>query len=283
MGFFDKLEGIVKEVNNAINSPQTNNRSNQGSNTTANYFPQELEKLISIVLVDGHITDQEKQVLYKKAMALGVDIDELEIVLNARMAESCNTITSQSKKSTASSPASNKCLGCGAPIDPLKLKCPDCGQEYTSLAIQRLLDKLDEVDIEYRRACKDYQDKKANAKSFLERISLSSPDETSVWERKGQIIQSFKLPATKIDTLEFLSAAVPCIKKEKVTQSFFKRMHSIDEEEYDEEMYESEYDYLSPIWKRKCEQVILKAKVMAKNDPEYLNEVMEIVKPIGIR
>ena len=50
MGFLDKLESIVKEVNNTINSPQTNNASNQNSDTTENYFSPELEKLISIVL-----------------------------------------------------------------------------------------------------------------------------------------------------------------------------------------------------------------------------------------
>ena len=38
MGFLDKLESIVKEVNNTINSPQTNNASNQNSDTTENYF-----------------------------------------------------------------------------------------------------------------------------------------------------------------------------------------------------------------------------------------------------
>ena len=48
MGFLDKLESIVKEVNNTINSPQTNNASNQNSDTTDNYFSPELEKLISI-------------------------------------------------------------------------------------------------------------------------------------------------------------------------------------------------------------------------------------------
>ena len=284
MGFLDKLESIVKEVNNTINSPQTNNASNQNSDTTENYFSPELEKLISIVLTDGNVTDQEKQVLYKKAIALGVDIDELEIVLNARMAESGKAITPQSKKRATSSSASKKCSGCGAPLDPSKLKCPDCGQEYTSAATQELLDKLDEVDVEYRNACKEYEDKKANTKGFWASLSLEGPSEIDdVWERKEQIIQTFKIPVTKIDTLEFLSTAVHCVKVEELPQGFFKKFRGKDEDELRRERYENEYNYLSPVWKTKCEQVIARAKVMAQNDPNFLTEILEMVNPIGIK
>ena len=284
MGFLDKLESIVKEVNNAVNSPQTNHASNQNSDTTDNYFSPELEKLISIVLADGNVTDQEKQVLYKKANALGIDIDELEIVLNARMAESGKTIAPKKQKSATSSSASKKCSGCGAPLDPSKLKCPDCGQEYTSAATQELLDKLDEVDVEYRNARKEFEEKKANTKGLWASLSLSGPDELEdVWERKEQIIQTFKIPVTKIDTLEFLSTAVPCVKEEEIPQGLFKRFRGKDEEEIELERYDNEYNYLSPVWKKKCEQVIAKAKVMSQNDPNFLNEILEMVKPIGIR
>jgi tellurite resistance protein len=48
-------------------------------------YSQELEKLISIAVMDGEITTQEKQVLLKKAISLGVDPDEFEIVLAARL------------------------------------------------------------------------------------------------------------------------------------------------------------------------------------------------------
>ena len=284
MGFLDKLESIVKEVNNAVNSPQTNNVPTQNRETTGNYFSPELEKLISIVLADGNVTDQEKQVLYKKAIALGVDIDELEIVLNARMAESGKAITPQSNKRANSSSASKKCSGCGAPLDPSKLKCPDCGQEYTSAATQELLDKLDEVDVEYRNACKEFEDKKANTKGFWASLSLESPSEIEdVWERKEQIIQTFKIPVTKIDTVEFLSTAMHFVKVEEVPKGFFKNIRGKDEDELRRERYENEYNYLSPVWKTKCEQVIARAKVMAQNDPNFLTEILEMVKPIGIK
>ena len=48
-------------------------------------YNEELEQLIEIALTDGVLTDKKKEVIFKKAQALGVDIDELEIVLDARV------------------------------------------------------------------------------------------------------------------------------------------------------------------------------------------------------
>jgi len=46
---------------------------------------EELEKLIELTLADGQLTDKERTVLYRKAMELGVDQDEFEIVLDAKL------------------------------------------------------------------------------------------------------------------------------------------------------------------------------------------------------
>ncbi len=48
-------------------------------------YNEELEQLIEIALTDGTLTDKKKDVIFKKAQALGVDIDELEMVLEARV------------------------------------------------------------------------------------------------------------------------------------------------------------------------------------------------------
>ena len=39
----------------------------------------ELENLINIALIDNIFTDKEKEILYKKAKKLGVDMDEFEM------------------------------------------------------------------------------------------------------------------------------------------------------------------------------------------------------------
>ncbi|MBO5956569.1 MAG: hypothetical protein J6Q39_03355 [Bacteroidales bacterium] len=44
-----------------------------------------LEKLMDAALADGVLTEKEKQILFRKAETLGVDLDEFEMVLDARL------------------------------------------------------------------------------------------------------------------------------------------------------------------------------------------------------
>ena len=63
-------------------------------------FSKELEDLINYSLSDGEIDKKEKQVIYKKAIEEGVDIDELEIYLKSK-------IYGQTKKDSKSTPKNN--------------------------------------------------------------------------------------------------------------------------------------------------------------------------------
>lgn len=49
------------------------------------YFNPEMEKLIGMALEDGNVSPQELNVLRNKAIALGIDPDEMEMVLNSRL------------------------------------------------------------------------------------------------------------------------------------------------------------------------------------------------------
>ena len=48
-------------------------------------YDSQLEKLIDLALMDGVLTDKERQILIKKATQLGIDPDEFEMVLDARL------------------------------------------------------------------------------------------------------------------------------------------------------------------------------------------------------
>ena len=48
-------------------------------------YNEELEQLIEIALTDGVLTEKKKEVIFKKAQALGIDLDELEMDLDARV------------------------------------------------------------------------------------------------------------------------------------------------------------------------------------------------------
>ena len=69
-------------------------------------YSQKLENLIEIALVNGVLSEKEKQVLFKNAEAEGIDLDEFEIVLDARLYQRNNAKTKNSEteaeKKTAS-------------------------------------------------------------------------------------------------------------------------------------------------------------------------------------
>ena len=77
---------------------------------------RELEKLVDYGLIDGYISDKEKQVLFKKAHTQGFDIDELELILEGRL----NEINKSSR------PKVNKCPNCGETLSGISKVCPSC-------------------------------------------------------------------------------------------------------------------------------------------------------------
>ncbi len=83
---------------------------------------KDLEKLIDLALADGVLTDKEKQVLNKKAQELGVDQDEFEMVLEARL-------HLRQKEGTSSKQKDNviKCPSCNDIVPGLSKVCPSCG------------------------------------------------------------------------------------------------------------------------------------------------------------
>lgn len=85
----------------------------------------EIEKLIEIALADGQITEKERNVILKKATELGVDADEVEMVINAKKhLKEKDTFGSQIK-----------CPSCGKRISGLAKTC-SCGYVFNTGSIQ---------------------------------------------------------------------------------------------------------------------------------------------------
>ena len=57
------------------------------SSTSKQIYNEQIENLIEMALADGELTEKEKQVLFKKAEAQGIDLDEFEMVLDAKLFE----------------------------------------------------------------------------------------------------------------------------------------------------------------------------------------------------
>ena len=94
-------------------------------------YSERIEALIHAALVDGELTDKERQVLMKKATEEGIDQDEFEMVLNARLFE----IQQAQKTVSQSEWGKNKvrtCPNCGATISDNFLTCPECGFTFVN-------------------------------------------------------------------------------------------------------------------------------------------------------
>lgn len=175
-------------------------------------YDEKIEALISAALADGVLTEKEKQILFKKAQAQGVDLDEFEMVLDARLVEL------EKEKAEKSAPKSTKygdvrkCPVCGALVPALAVSCPECGYEFSGIeadsASQQLAKQIDDV-------LKDAIEQKNNAqRSRLDnsfKLTSSSPLEKALHDidentnqRVKETIKNFPIPNTKSNLFEFI-------------------------------------------------------------------------------
>lgn len=98
-----------------------------------------LENLINLALADGELSDKEIAVLFKRAQSMGIDLDEFEMVLQARLFEKQKAMQSESKPKQSTlpppppiaapsvPPGMRKCPACGAVANISERECAYCG------------------------------------------------------------------------------------------------------------------------------------------------------------
>jgi len=290
MGLFDKLK---EQALNGFNELQdkVNNVQNQQSSVTPQPAPQPqmtpppapqpsqsgnsegiygnyMEHLIDMALADGELTEKEKQVLFKKAETAGIDLDEFEMVLDARLYEKQKAMAAPQPMSTGgASPQSNKlgdvrkCPSCGAILESFTTRCPDCGHELNDIGVvssfQALTSKLEEFD------------KNDNS---IQILSMFTGGELKRLQKKKQIIANFPIPTAREDLLEFLSMGVPLAQKKG---SIFTR-NNVGSEYY-------EHNQLASAWKSKLEQILMKARIAMKEDKATLAEIEKYAQELKIK
>ncbi len=116
-------------------------------------YDEKTEALISAALEDGELSEKEKQILFKHAVKQGIDLDEFEMVLNARLLKLKKRSTLQSKEQESSftqtvaipQPTTTKsvkygdvrkCPACGTMVASFQTHCPDCGHEIVGMKQQ---------------------------------------------------------------------------------------------------------------------------------------------------
>ncbi len=245
-------------------------------------YNEQIEGLIKAALADGELTEKEKQILFKRAEAMGIDLDEFEMVLDARlvelqkqelaaareheleMAKAQATTAQATAAQQSAAPKSDKygdvrkCPACGAMIQSFQAKCPECDYEFANIeansSVQRLSDMLRKVDAEY-----------ATSKTSIYSTISGLLSGTSLADRKREIISSFPIPKTKDDILEFITFLAPKSKK----MGFF--CNATDEERSENKAY-----------RQKLEEVLMKAKLMLKTDADATATIESVAKQVKI-
>lgn len=104
-------------------------------------IPQELDDLIKEYLTDGIISAKERQVLLNKAQALGLNVDEVDLYIDAQQQKADQAVAAAVNKRRGKT-----CPYCGSSIPELTDKCPNCGSNITPEASKELEDIFDHLE-----------------------------------------------------------------------------------------------------------------------------------------
>jgi hypothetical protein len=246
----------------------------------------DLNQLIEAAFVDGKLSDKEKEILFKKALNYGIDLDEFEIILNAKLyrlknENKSNKLDLDSKKIKET----RKCPYCGAITESFSSNCLDCGSEFrnvdASQNITIFCEKINALELERKEGLFSDSLKKPDL-SFssiikwwifwwilipinLYRliISKTKPCSWSIVDiRKEEMIMNFPVPNSKEEMIEFITLSVSKIKP----VSYFKK-------------YSEEGKFIlkwNLIWLSKAEQVFSKAKLSMKSEKNSI-QTLEIM------
>ena len=134
----------------------------------ANY-PQELEDLIQEYLTDGIITEKERRVLLNKARDLGLNVDEVDLYIDAQEQK-----IEQANRAAAAKVKGRTCPYCGSAIPQLTDKCSCCGQSVTVQAdkeLEDIVNHLEDALVEFKSG-NDFDKNKANVERHIRKAEM---------------------------------------------------------------------------------------------------------------
>lgn len=173
-------------------------------------IPQELDNLIKEYLTDGIISAKERQVLLNKAQALGLNVDEVDLYIDAQQQKADQAVATVMNKRRGKT-----CPYCGSSIPELTDKCPNCGGNITpeaSKELEEIFEHLETAlvnfkageDVEknkaeierYVRKAKMYYGNNPKVKQLLEEVEIES--ENAEEEAKKNARKKFLLANKKV-------------------------------------------------------------------------------------
>ena len=231
-------------------------------------YSEELEMLMDAALADGELTEKEKQILFKRAQAEGVDLDEFEMILDARLIKQKKA---NQAKAEMPAPQSDKfgevkkCPACGAIHVVGTAVCPECGYAFSGIAAtkssQLLYEKLLAVPGLVKEEYKNMR-RPQLGKSLFSLIGANADDtlledihmDKAIIARKMTVIQDFPVPNNREDLFDFITS----LQSKADPKGPRNGRKGLDEHE------DLGYAY----WHLYC-NCINKAKISFANDPDF--------------
>jgi hypothetical protein len=221
----------------------------------------EIENLIDMALADGEVTEKERVIILRKAESLGNDKDEVEMILDGKIA------LYNKQANTTIAPKSNKegdlkkCPSCGAPVNSFISKCSDCGHEF------RNIEAVSSIKALHFELQKGEEDERNKPRTWIEKIDGELAVAKAVANRHKSIISSFPVPNSKEDLLEFLTVASS--EASKKLGFFITSVHP--------------EAVIKNAWLSKCEQIILKSRLVFRDDKSAMKEIEIFAKQLKIK
>lgn len=173
-------------------------------------FSKELEEIIEAALADGVLTDKERAVLHKRAQTEGVDPDELDIVIDGRLAKmkrNEDLLRPAPPQNLANQKLGNivKCPNCGAQVIGGSAVCTECGYAFSNVSANSSAEKLQAKLDEFNRRQEQRADSRGVVSSLMHGIGKEFGGDKDTYKYKMDIISTFPVPNTRADLLEFLT------------------------------------------------------------------------------
>lgn len=166
-------------------------------------YTEQLELLIDSALIDGVISDKEREIILKKAILSGFTYEEFEMVLNAKIDKYQKNMMSNKYGEVI------KCPACGAIVQSYQGKCNECGVEFeyieANLSSVKLSEELKSIDVKFiEKLTNVYTSKRfpIGASRGRKEIDNNNAEKDKV---KAQLISAFPVPSTKADLIEFVT------------------------------------------------------------------------------
>lgn len=231
---------------------------------------QEILNLIEMAIADGVVSEKERSIILRKAGTLGEDKDEVEMILDGKLA----IMKKQERPAVEKAGNVIKCPQCKEVVSSFTTKCESCGHEFRNVdvasSVKTFFEKLEKL--EHSRQDDNKSGGFMANSIFGKALSGDKLEADKISKQKAELIASFPIPNAKEDILEFLALAVP---RAKNIKSGMAEMWSGKQDQSEQ--------IVAKAFKQKCEQIIMKAGFSFKNDESTLNEIRYYADDLKIK